>query len=134
MTTHSNASQQMTNLAIINATMDAASAQVAGSRALGLAQMQAVVDFFRANPDYPMPDRVTLARHRTEQEEADEALRVQAVVRWAESHADDGARLNESYGRVTCHVTLMARQGNTFSVGYLYEADLDREAAPRYVR
>lgn len=128
MTTQSNATQQATNLAIINATVDGA-----GARARGLAQLQAIVDFFRSNPDYPMPDRVTLVRHRTEREEASEALRVEAVVRWAKGHADDGATLRESHGQVVSHVSLMAQQGNAFSVGYLYQADID-DSRPRYVR
>lgn len=101
-------------------------------RAEVLAAARQAIDFIEEHPEIPTPQEIYFSTTTHERDEADEATRCEAVVRWAKGNDAD---LFEGSAGIMATLPILSReQGLGVDISYRWHAHFDKAGRPRYVR
>jgi hypothetical protein len=95
------------------------------SRAVKIATIHALADWFAQHPEHPMPDRLICARDITFEDEADEATRMAALESWAKAN---DITVNDTTSTYQAWALLIIADRNLhgMTVSYMMNADKAR--------
>jgi len=96
------------------------------SRAGKIAAIHALAEHLEQHPDFPMPDRLVLAKKITERDEQDEALRVAPVLDFHASHPT--STIYEDREALCVYEELISEEAVGMTITFTYTADINRPA------